>query len=257
MPQVLLKRLIIRNFGPISNDTVELEPFTYFIGRNNSGKSHYLLALEILLSKRRPTAPEIEKLQNDKEQEIYIQAEFEGVENFTHHLASSNHKNAVEAAIVDGKFNVVRTMHSSNDELNDVGVLKDGGIIHPAGTWNNITTILPETIQILATADTIDELKNSQNTALGKLKVEVLTAFFSELKEKTKNSLTELDSFLHGDNEEERSSELKVFEEHLYNEIVGEFEDVIPSIEFKLPDEEMIAKEMKIYLDDGCKTEIE
>jgi predicted ATP-dependent endonuclease of OLD family len=38
---------------------------------------------------------------------------------------------------------------------------------------------------------------------------------------------------------------------------MGEFANVIPSVEFSLPDEEVIAKEMKIFLDDGHRSEIE
>lgn len=40
-----------------------------------------------------------------------------------------------------------------------------------------VIKVLPDPISILATADTVDELKNTQNTALSKLKKEVLTAF--------------------------------------------------------------------------------
>ena len=38
---------------------------------------------------------------------------------------------------------------------------------------------------------------------------------------------------------------------------MGEFAEVIPSVEFNLPDEEVIAKEMKIFFDDGYRSEIE
>ena len=109
----------------------------------------------------------------------------------------------------------------------------------------------------MATADTVDELKNTQNTALSKLKKEALTAFFEELKTKTQETLTSLDDFLHSKNCEQRSQELIKFETHLKEELMGEFAEVVPSVEFNLPDEEVIAKEMKIFLDDGYRSEIE
>ncbi len=47
---------------------------------------------------------------------------------------------------------------------------------------------------------------------------------------------------------------LASFETHLKEELMGEFADVVPSVEVDLPDEEVIAKEMKILLDDGYKS---
>jgi len=54
MPSVMLTKLRITNFGPISYDEVVIEPFTYFVGRNNAGKSHYLKAVELLLASKSP-----------------------------------------------------------------------------------------------------------------------------------------------------------------------------------------------------------
>ena len=82
MSRVILRKLKITNFGPIKEDGVIFEPFTYFVGRNNSGKSHYLKAIEILLATKNPPAAEIIKLQNDKSKEITIEGEFEGVGDF-------------------------------------------------------------------------------------------------------------------------------------------------------------------------------
>lgn len=258
MSRVLLKKLVIKNFGPINEDTITLEPFTYFIGRNNAGKSHYLHAVEILLATKKPNNHDIENLQKDKSKEIYLEAEFEGVNNFTNLIERSNHKEAIEDAISDGILKVVRVLHSTDEEKNAFGILNQDGTIHnPTGFSNNLLKILPEPISILATADTIDELKNTQNTALTKLKKEVLSTFFDELKEMTKTSFEEIDSYLHSNNSNERSSKLKDFEKHLCEEMMGEFNDVTPSVEFRLPDEEIIAKEMKIFLDDGYKSEIE
>jgi len=54
-----------------------------------------------------------------------------------------------------------------------------------------------------------------------------------------------------------RSSAITEFESGLKEEFMGEFSDITPSVEFGLPDETVIAKEMKIFLDDGHKTEVE
>jgi predicted ATP-dependent endonuclease of OLD family len=258
MNRVILRKLKITNFGPIKNDEVIFEPFTYFVGRNNSGKSHYLKAIEILLATKSPSAAEIIKLQNDKSKEIIIEGEFEGVENFTSLVTASNHKKAIDEAIKDGILRVVRVLDPGNEDKTTFGVYKDDGTIHnPGGFSSNLLKVLPDPISISATADTIDELKNTQNTALSKLKKEALTTFFEELKTKTQKTLINLDIFLHSKNCEQRSQELIKFETHLKEELMGEFAEVMPSVEFNLPDEEVIAKEMKIFLDDGYRSEIE
>jgi len=258
MNRVILRRLRIVNFGPIKDDEIVFEPFTYFIGRNNSGKSHYIKAIEILLATKNPSAAEIIKLQNDKSKEIIIEGDFEGVANFTHLVSASNHKKAIDEAIKDGFLKVVRVLDPINEDKTAFGIHKDDGTIHnPGGFSSNLLKVLPDPISILATADTVDELKNTQNTALSKLKKEVLTAFFDELKTKTTETLISLDNFLHSRDSGQRSQELINFETHLKEELVGEFTEVIPSVEFDLPDEEVIAKEMKIFLDDGYRSEIE
>jgi len=261
MNRIILKKLSIKNFGPILEDEVEFGPFTYFVGRNNAGKSHYLKAIEILLATKAPTKDEMRKMQQDKTQEIEIEGYFEGVENYTDLISASNHREAINGLIQDGILRVVRKLNPDSEEAANVSIVgirkPDGSIHNPGGLPANLLKVLPEVIPILATADTIDELKNTQNTALSKLKREALAAFFQELKIKTAETLSELDDFLHGEDANQRSQELIDFERHLSDELVGEFSDVIPSVKFNLPNEEVISKEMKIILDDGYPSEIE
>lgn len=258
MNRVILKQLHIKNFGPIIEDTVNFGDFTYFVGRNNSGKSHYLRALELLLSSKNPEKEEIAKLQNDITKPIEIRGYFEGVANFTSLVSKSNHKTAIEEAIKDGLLCVARILDPNNDENTKFGVYRDDGSINnPSGFSSNLLKVLPDPIVIVATADTVDELRNKSNTALSKLKKEVLISFFTELREKTKTALSSLDDFLHGANVAQRSSDLTKFEDSLKEELMGEFAGIIPSVEFEMPDEEVIAKEMKIFLDDGHRSEIE
>lgn len=249
MSRVLLTKLIIKNFGPIREDEVVLKPFTYFVGRNNAGKSHYLKVIEALLATKTPSKNEMVTLQNDKSKEIFIEGYFTGVENFTSLVSASNHKQAIGNSIQDGVLRVVRILDPNDEEKTAFGVYKNDGTIHnPGGFSSNLLKVLPECISILATADTVDELKNTQNTALSKLKKEALTAFFEELRVKTRETLADLDSFLHSEETGQRSQKLAKFEDHLKEELMREFADVVPSVAFGLPDEEVIAKEMKIFL---------
>ena len=128
---------------------------------------------------------------------------------------------------------------------------------NPTGFSGNLLKIPPDIISIPATADTVQELADKSTTALGKLKKEVMSSFFQELASKTKTVLTDLDDFLHRQDEGIRSNAITEFETGLKEEFMGEFSDVVSTVEFGLPDESVIAKAMKIFLDDGYKTEVE
>lgn len=258
MSRVLLTKLIVRNLGPIKEDEVALDPLTYFVGRNNAGKSHYLKATETLLATKTPTKGDMITLQNDKAKEVYIEGHFTGAQDFTPLVSASNHKKAIEEAIQDGVLKVVRVLDPNDEDKTNFGVLKSDGTIHNAtGFPTNLLKILPDPISIVATADTLDELKSKENTALSKLKKEVMITFLEALREKTQTALVGLNDFLHSEDEGIRSQELTQLERNLRTEFEGEFADVIPSIEFQLPDEEVITKEMKIFLDDGHRSEVE
>jgi len=252
---VFLKKLKIKNLGPIKEDEVLFDKFTFFVGRNNSGKSHYLKAIELLLSTgiRKEHIP---KWQNDKNQPIKIEGDFMGVESFTNLVTRSNHKQAIENSIKDGILKVAAIL--TPEDGAQLGIYdKDGNLHNPGGFTGNLLKVLPGIISIPATADTVQELADKSTTALGQLKKEVMSSFFQELASKTKNTLSDLDSFLHSEDDEVRSKTIKEFETGLKDEFMGEFSEVIPSVEFGLPDEKVIAKQMKILLDDGYKTEVE
>jgi hypothetical protein len=257
--RVLLTDLSIVNFGPIKEDRVEFDQFTYFVGRNNAGKSHYLKAVELLLAPRVPSVEEIEKLQSDKTMPIVITGGFEGVENYTAQMTKSNHREAIEGATINGKLAVRRTLHSQETESKDFGIVvpSSGDVFNPTGFAGNLLKILPEPISIVATADTLDELKSKANTAIGKLKREVLGTFLEQLETVSKGAFASVDEFLHSKDKGKRSPDLAKFEFDLQGELDGEFSATIPTVEFNLPSFEVISQELKLILDDGHPCEVE
>lgn len=258
MKRVILRKIIINNLGPIIDDEVTFDDFTYFVGRNNAGKSHYLKAVALLLASKSPDKETIAKLQHDKSKPIVITGYFEGVQNFTSLVLESKHKDAIDKKINGGVLTVTRILNSGEKDKPIFGIPEsDGSVSNPTGFQSNLLKVLPDGIEIVATADTVDELKNKENTALDKLKKEVLRAFLESLREETKKAFAGVDEFLHSQEAGKRSDDLIKFEERLKEELSGEFLEIIPSIEFDLPDEEVIAKGMKVMLDDGHRSEVE
>ena len=254
MSRVFLKSLRVQNFGPIKDDTILFDHLTFLVGRNNSGKSHYLKAVELLLSSG-TRKEQVTKWQNNKNEPIVIEGRFTGVENFTNLVENSNHKRAIENAIHNDELVVVA--HLKPDSISQGVYASDGSIHNPTGFTGNLLKILPDAISITAIADTLQELTDRSNTAMSKIKKEVMNSFFQSLSIKTKEALASLDDYLNNSNSSLRSQEIIEFEEDLKNEFMGEFENIAPSVEFGLPDETVIGKEMRILLDDGYKSEVE
>jgi predicted ATP-dependent endonuclease of OLD family len=254
MSRVFLKSLRIQNFGPIKDDTILLSDLTFLVGRNNAGKSHYLKAVELLLTSG-TKKDQVSKWQNDKTIPIKIEGHFTGIENFTNLVENSNHKNSIERSIMDGELTVVCTLKPDGIVQ---GIYDENGDVHnPTGFIGNLLKVLPDVISISAIADTVQELLDKSNTALTKIKKEVMDSFFQNLSVKTKEALAPLDEYLNSSDPAIRSPEIIEFEKNLKNEFMGEFENIVPSIEFGFPDETVISKEMRILLDDGHKSEVE
>ncbi len=254
MNRVYLKSLRVKNFGPIKDDTILFSDLTFLVGRNNAGKSHYLKAVELLLTSG-TKKEQISKWQNDKDSPITIEGHFTGVENFTNLVENSNHKNSIEKAIKDGELTVVSILKP--DSIVQGIYDNDGRVHNPAGFTGNLLKILPDAISINAIADTVQELSDKSNTALTKIKKEVMDSFFQTLSVKTKEALASLNEYLNSSDYSLRSPEIIEFEENLRKEFMGEFENIVPSVEFGFPDENVISKEMRILLDDGHKSEVE
>ncbi len=130
MALVTLRRLTIKNLGPIVDDTIELADFTFFIGRNNAGKSHYLRAIELLLAPKNPSSGDIGKLQHDPATSIELEGTFSGVGDFTNLIQTSNHAEAVQNALDEnGELVIARTL-GTRAEMNAFGIRTEGGEIH-------------------------------------------------------------------------------------------------------------------------------
>ncbi len=245
-----LKKIVIQNFKSIINDEVIFNDFTFFVGKNNYGKSNYLRAVDHLLSFSK-TYGNVKEIQNNKENPIVIDGWFEGVEKYTPQLKDSKHKEAVEKLI--NSDNLIQLRLTINlDGQGETSLIdpSNSETVNPTGWSTNCKKLFPETIFIPATADTADELQEKASTALSKIKKEVMQQFFTSLSSKIDTAFEPIDKFLHGE-EKDRSEDLKNLENDFAEEMMGEFSTTKPSIKFTLPDSSFIGKGMKINLHDG------
>lgn len=245
-----LKKVVIQNFRSIINDEVIFNDFTFFVGKNNYGKSNYLRAIDHLLSFGK-TYSDIAEIQNNKDNPVIIDGWFEGVKDFTPQLKESKHKKAVEKLIdSDGLIRLRLTINTDGQAETLLVDSVKNETVNPTGWATNCKKLFPETIFVPATAETADELQEKATTALSKIKKEVMQQFFTDLSSKIENAFEPIDKFLHGE-EKDRSDDLKKLEKDFADEMMGEFSTVKPSIKFTLPDSSFIGKGMKINLYDG------
>ena len=169
-----LKKIIIQNFRSITDDEVIFDDFTFFVGKNNYGKSNYLKAIDHLLSFAK-TYSDIKEIQNDNTKPVVIEGWFEGVKDFTHKLKKSKHEEAVEKLLNDKELIGLRLTINTDGKAETLPVdPQNNNTANPVGWSSNYKKLFPETIFIPATADTADELQEKASTALSKIKKEVM-----------------------------------------------------------------------------------
>lgn len=246
---MFLERMIIRNFRSIKEDDVLLSAYTFFIGRNNVGKSNYLKAIDILLSWDK-TYKNFNQMANDKNSQIEIIGYFKGCEVFLPLLKESKHQKAVTELIIDGLLALRVAISTEGKAERTLYNQKTNAAENVTGIATNLAKIFPESIFVPATTDTADELQDKSSTALAKIKKEVLQVFFSSLADKVKDGFVSVDKYLHGD-EKNRAKELVEFENEFDSEFMGEFSSCKSRVQFDLPNEEMVGKGMHIFLNDG------
>ncbi len=229
---------------------MEFNDFTFFVGKNNYGKSNYLRVVDHLLSFAK-TYSDIEEIQFDKSKPVVIEGFFSGVKEFTPKLKDSKHKDAVEKLIDSSGLIKLRLTVEQDGQAETLLVNPDTNKTENVTGWQSICkSLFPETIFVPATADTADELQEKSSTALSKIKKEVMQQFFSSLSTRIDSAFEPIDKFLHGEGND-RSAELKSLEKDFSEEMMGEFSTVKPKIKFSLPDSSVIGKGMKILLHDG------
>ena len=157
-----LKKVIIQNFRSIVDDEVVFDDFTFFVGKNNYGKSNYLRAIDHLLSFGK-TYSNIAEIQNNKDNPVIIEGWFEGVKDFTPQLKESKHKEAVEKLIdSDGLIRLRLTISTDGQAETLLVDSVKNETVNPTGWATNCKKLFPETIFVPATADTADELQEKE-----------------------------------------------------------------------------------------------
>jgi predicted ATP-dependent endonuclease of OLD family len=245
-----LKKILIKNYKSIIDDCVEFDDFTFFVGKNNYGKSNYLKAIDSLLGFTK-TYSDIAQIQNDLKSPITIEGWFDDVKSFTPKLKNSKHKDAVEKLIdSDGLIRLRLTIAPDGTAETLLVNPKTNSTENVTGWASICKGLFPETVFVPATADTSEELQEKSTTALSKIKKEVMQQFFDSLSTRVENAFAPVDKFLNGE-KGERSDDLRKIEEDFSEEMMGEFSGVKPSIRFTMPDSSFIGHGMKINLNDG------
>lgn len=253
----MLKSVKIKNFGPIEEGEIDLSAFTFLVGRNNAGKSHYLKAIELLLTSTNPKQALIPSFRDGKT--IEIEGTFSDAASHLTHITANNQRQAVEQHVVDDTLTLRREYTLTGTDVTDskLKVLDaTGEMVSPTGWTSILKSAFPECIVIDETHDAEDEMKSTKGAAISRLKSEVLRNVFTSVDEKFGSITDDLNAYLNADDDETRAVELKAVEEQLDSELSAEFSGVTSRIKFPMPEVSEVVSDVEFLLDDGVQTPV-
>lgn len=254
----MLKKLKIKNLGPIAEDEIDLAAFTFLVGRNNAGKSHYLKAIELLLTSTNPKQRLIPSFRDGNK--IELEGTFSDAASHLAHVTADNQRQAIEQYVTaDDTITLRREFTRVGSDVEDSKlkvVSSDGQMVSPAGWTSILKSAFPECIVIDETHDAADEMKSTKGAAMSRLKSEVLSSVFASVDEKFGSITGELNDYLNAEDDETRAAELKQVELQLDNELSAEFEGVTSRIRFPMPEVSTVVSDVEFLLDDGVQTPV-
>lgn len=178
-----ITELKIQGFRGLRDITIPLEPFTIFIGRNNSGKSSALLAIRLLMEgtsrdfsetdffaqvQQRKTGREKEK----RADQIILEATLTGVSQYLPQIASE-HQSKILKCLENDQIRIQRTVVRTGGQV-EVDKLRiwdpqKGQFGLPTGIENALKSLLPEVIFIEAFKDPAAEAQAGTRTTMGQI----------------------------------------------------------------------------------------
>lgn len=171
----ILTSATIRNFRSCETVTLDLAPFTPFVGYNNAGKSNILAAIRWLVAPFALTPADY--LQADHP--IQVDGTITGITPALLDRLDARHRSKVQPFVTDESIQIRREQREPGSPKNstlhvfDPSQPADPWRINPAGIPEALKALFPEPIVIVAMEDAVeDAAKAKTTTTIGKLLAE-------------------------------------------------------------------------------------
>lgn len=228
----------IRNFRSCESVTLDLAPYTPFVGYNNAGKSNILSAIRWLVAPFALTPADY--LQADRP--VQVDGTITGITPALLDRLEARHRSKVQPFVTDASIAIRREQtqpgspKTSTLYVFDPGQPADPWRVNPAGIPEALKALFPEPIVIGAMEDAVeDAAKAKTTTTIGKL----LAEFTGAIEDAHAHEVSQVLQQLRGSfsaNGAQRSSALQRFDEAASRLVRDFFPGVRLHLEIPVPD---------------------
>lgn len=233
-----LTNATIRNFRSCESVTLDLAPYTPFVGYNNAGKSNILSAIRWLVAPFALTPADY--LQADRP--IQVDGTITGITPALLDRLDARHRSKVQPFVIDETIQIRReqtqpgTPKNSTLHVFDPTQTTDPWRINPAGIPEALKVLFPEPIVIGAMEDAVeDAAKAKTTTTIGKLLAEFTGAIEDAHAHEVSQVLQQLRSSFSA-NGAQRSAALQRFDDAASSLVHDFFPGVRLHLEIPVPD---------------------
>lgn len=188
-----IETIKIKGFRSLNNVEVDFHSdLSIIVGKNNSGKSNLLSAINILLagSVRDISKNDFYISQKQQIDQISIEAIFSGIDQYLP-LCSEQHKSKIEACIQNNKIKIRRIAKLNPLTLEKIEIWEPAKSEFgtPTGIDSAFKQFLPETIYIEVFKDPSDEAQGKGTAALAKIIKAIVESVSNKISSNIKESI--------------------------------------------------------------------
>lgn len=243
-----ITELKIQGFRGLRNITIPLEPFTIFIGRNNSGKSSALLAIRLLMEGTSKDFSETDffaqvqqrrtgKGKEERVDQIILEATLTGVSQYLPQIASQ-HRSKIEKCLESDQIRIQRTVVRKGSQV-EVGKLQiwdpqEGKFGLPTGIENALKSLLPEIIYIEAFKDPAAEAQAGSRTTMGQIIGRIAETLIGQVGDKIQRDFNRAERMLNAPRS--RPQKIRETEERIRGHLQPLFEGIDVRLRFQFPE---------------------
>ncbi|MGB0960685.1 MAG: ATP-dependent nuclease [Halocynthiibacter sp.] len=226
----------VKNFRSILDQSFELNPCTPIVGRNNTGKSNLLQAIQWCLKKSTLTENDF----NTPDQPVEVTMKIDGISKDVLGGIDKKHRNAIEAYVIDASLTIRRIQPSPSSKAVEIKLFLRGEDeewnANPSGIDNAIKALLPEPILIKAMDNAAEDTsKNSATSTIGRLLKDILPSLNSKYSKDISDALSDIKEQISSDGKN-RDADLEQADKGIGDALNDFFPGLSPTIEIPIPE---------------------
>lgn len=226
-----ISSITVKNFKSIKEATFRLEKYTPIVGQNNAGKSNIVSSLKWLLQKEKLS----EEFFYDITKPVEVEGQINGITDEILNLLEETHRKKIKDYIHHETIKIKRIQETPNSTISQQKLeiyhpIEQKWKSNPAGIENAIKAMFPDSIEIGAMVNAVEDVSKFRKTnTIGRLVTEILTKVEEAHTSSFKEALKEIDEKFSAESDK-RAEELIAFDKA----VSCMLQDIFPGIDIKL-----------------------